>query len=594
MPLYTDALIKEVLGGRTWLSRDNSNTQVSPSLVDYVVFSQAVEGYALRNLYSGGVAKQHKEGSIYMHTLHSALRPYCNGIDCRVFLSDGLRFPHCRSRPARHFGSAVYQSMAYMFYSQLFFAGAQAMDYYNWFLAPYVHYDRAGYGEVKQAVQGLVFQLNQSNRTGAQSAFTNIGLRIKCPSYLQEQGGEAVPVIYQGRKLRNVSYADFDREARMIYRAFMEVMGEGDGSGLPFTFPIITTAITRDMDWNDELVLETMKTTSEKGTPYFFNLTTDYLDEKYVHAMCCRLIIRHSGGVWNAGGIGTGSNKVVTLNLPHIALLAKGDEGRFFVLLDEKMEAARKALEESNAIIKKSLDAWGLLPLLRMKAKDGAPYYNFRERKLTIGVIGMNECLLNLIGSGLTSGEGLALGRKIIMHMSKRAGGFSKKDGVVYTLEQTPAEAAGCKLATMDRKRFGKRANVQGRPGSFYYTNSTHVPYNENIDLFGKIETEAEFHPYFTGGTLCHVWMGESRPEPESMKSLVRKMSKTKLAYFTFSPDFSVCKNSHVRRGRVDVCQLCHARMDHMNRIVGYFTRTSRWNPGKLQEYRERKRFMIR
>lgn len=589
----TGRIIDDVLKGRTWLSRDNSNTQVSPSLVDYVVFSKAVEEYALKKLYTADVARQHKEGSIYIHTLHSAFRPYCDGVDPRVFLLDGLRFPQCRSNPAKHFVSAVYQSMAYMFYSQLFFAGAQAMDYYNWFLAPYAHFDGLEYREIKQAVQGLVYQLNQSNRTGAQSAFSNIGLRIRCPSYLKEQRSEAVPVVYCGSKMRDVSYADFEREARMIYRAFMEVMREGDGNGLPFTFPIITTAITKGLDWDDPLVLETMKTAAEKGTPYFFNLTADYLDEKYVHAMCCRLLTSHSGGIWQAGGIGTGSNKVVTLNLPHIALLAKKDEGKFFELLDDKLEAARKALMESNAIIRRSLYDWKLLPLLTMKTKDGTPYYNFRERKLTLGMIGMNECLLNLIGDGLVSDSGMKLGKRIVARMAERAAEFSKKDGVTYTLEQTPAEAASYKLASMDKKRFGRRAHVQGSGSKLYYTNSTHVPYSTDIPLFEKVEKEAGFHPFFNGGTICHVWIGESRPDPGAMKSLVRKMAGTKLAYFTFSPDFSVCKNNHVRRGKVDICPACGARMDHMNRVVGYFTRTSRWNPGKQQEYRDRVRYRL-
>ncbi|MBM3304298.1 MAG: anaerobic ribonucleoside-triphosphate reductase, partial [Candidatus Aenigmarchaeota archaeon] len=108
-----------------------------------------------------------------------------------------------------------------------------------------------------------------------------------------------------------------------------------------------------------------------------------------------------------------------------------------------------------------------------------------------------------------------------------------------------------------------------------------------------KVKTEAEFHPFFNGGTICHVWIGESRPDPDAMRSLVRKMASTKLAYFTFSPDFSVCASNHVTRGKVDVCPICRKRTDHMNRIVGYFTRTSRWNPGKQQEYADRVRYKI-
>jgi len=584
----TNSLIEEVLRKQTWLLKENSNTQMSPSLMDLHISSRANEEYALKKLYSKDVVKHHQDGSIYIHTLHDTFKPYCNGIDARMFLLDGLRFPHCTSSPAKHFSSAVYQSMAYMFYSQLFFAGAQAMDYYNWFLAPYVHYDRLKYKEIKQTIQGLVFQLNQSNRIGAQSAFTNIGLRVNCPSYLQNE-----KAIYNGKRLDD-TYQDFEDEARLIYRAFMEVMGEGDGNGAPFTFPLITTAITKDLRWADELVDVTMGTASKTGSPYFFNLTTDYLDEKYVHAMCCRLMIEHAGGVWMAGGLGTGSNKVVTLNLPHIALLSKS-ESDFLSNLDQEMRIARKALLQSNAVIKDSLYKYGLLSFLRMKTKDKAPYYNFNERSLTFGVIGLNEALLNILNQPITSKSGFKFGLETIEHMASRIKEFSKKDRIRYNLEQTPAESATHKLALKDRKKFGKKANVQGSGSEVYYTNSTHVPYNQNISVLEKVKTEAEFHPYFTGGTICHIWMGESRPNPSSLKDFVKNLSKTKLAYFTFSPDYSICKNNHYTRGKHIACPNCGAKVvDHINRVVGYFTRVSGWNPGKQKEYIERKRYLLR
>jgi ribonucleoside-triphosphate reductase len=590
--MNTEKLLKEVLKRSTWHVRDNSNIQISPSMIDYYLSSKAKEEYALKKLYSKEVARHHKAGSIYIHTLHNPFKPYCNGIDTRIFLLDGLRFPHCRSNPPKHFSSAVYQSMAFMFYSQLFFSGAQAMDYYNWFLAPYLHYDKLSYKQLKQVLQGFVFQLNQSNRTGAQSAFTNIGMRIKCPSYLKNEP-QTVNAIYSGKKLKD-TYADFEDEARTIYKAMMEVMTAGDGNNAPFTFPIITTAITKDIDWGDELVDVTMKAASEKGVPYFFNLTTDYLNEKYVHAMCCRLIVEHSGGVWMAGGLGTGSNKVVTINLPHISLKVKS-EREFFSLLYKEMIIARKALLESNSIIKKSLDKWNLLPFLKMKTCDKVPYYNFKQRKLTFGVIGMNECLLNLIGEPLTSNDGIKFGLKIIRFMVEEINEFSKEDNVKYTLEQTPAESATHKLAMKDKDKFGRKAHVQGKGKQLYYSNSTHVPYKEDVSLFKKLETEAEFHPYFSGGVISHIWIGESKPTTLSLKNLVSKISRTKMAYFTFSPDYSVCRNEHFSRGKQKLCPKCGARIiDHINRVVGYFTRTSGWNPGKQREYHERKRYILR
>jgi ribonucleoside-triphosphate reductase len=478
--------------------------------------------------------------------------------------------------------------MAFMFYSQLFFSGAQAMDYYNWFMAPYLRFDKMDYKEVKQIVQGFVFQLNQSNRTGAQSAFTNIGLRINCPSYLEDE-----QVVCAGRRLKE-TYKEFKEEARTIYKAFMEVMGEGDGSGAPFTFPIITTAITKDIDWDDPLFDATVDTAIRTGSPYFFNLTTDYLDEKYVHAMCCRLLVEHSGGVWMAGGLGTGSNKVVTMNLPHIALISKS-RSAFFKNLESAMLIARQALKESNDIIETSLNKWKILPFLNMKTKDGAPYYNFNERRLTFGVIGMNECLINLIGEGISTEEGGKLGMEIISRIAADISKYSKKDKVVYTLEQTPAESATYKLAMLDSERFGKKAYVQGKGKELYYSNSTHIPYNAEVTLPDKIKMEAQYHPYFSGGVISHIWIGERKPDHYSMKNLIRKIASTKLAYFTFSPDFSVCENDHVSWGRQKKCPECQGKIvDYINRIVGYFTRTSNWNPGKRREFEERKRFVIK
>jgi ribonucleoside-triphosphate reductase len=585
--LDTDELIRRILRQKTEQIRDNANIQSSPSVIDYYLSSKVEEEFALKHFYSKDVVEHHNNGSIYIHTLHSPFKPYCNGFDSRIFLLDGLRFPHCRSLPAKHFSSAVYQSMAFMFYSQLFFAGAQAMDYYNWFMAPYLRHEKLGYKEVKQVLQGVVYQLNQANRTGAQSAFTNFGLRIKCPSYLKDE-----KIIFNGKKQKN-TYGEYEKEARIIYKALMEIMAEGDGNRVPFTFPIITTAITKDWNWNDELVNVTLDTAARTGAPYFLNLTTPYMDEKYVHAMCCRLLVKHSGGVWQAGGLGTGSNKVVTINLPHLALKSK-NENNFFELLRNEMRVARKALLESNEIIKNSLTKWDLLPLLKMKTNDGAAYYNFKERKLTFGVIGMNECLINLIGEGIASKEGLRLALKTIMEMDTLIEEFSKKDNVGYALEQTPAEAATNKLALKDKKKFGRKACTQGKGKAVYYSNSTHVPYKHKVSLIEKIETEAHFHPLFSGGVICHLWIGESKPSVASMKNLVHKLSKTNLAYFTFSPDYSVCANNHHVRGKHRICPTCRAKIvDHINRVVGFFTRTSKWNAGKQQEYRERHRYEI-
>ena len=576
-------LVDDVLYDSSWLLKENSNTRTSPSVIDLHLATQIKKRYALEKLYSKEVANAHLDGVIHIHDLHSPFKPYCNGIDARIFLMDGLRFPDTVSLPAKHFEAALYHTMSFMLHSQQFFAGAQAVDMLNWLLAPYLYYDSIDQEELYQMIQGFMFQMNQSNRIGAQSAFTNIGLRISCPSMLEDER-----VIFGG-KLLDATYCEFENEARSVYRTFMEVTSAGDASGAPFTFPLLTTAITEDIDPDDELWHSTMRAASSTGAPYFLNLTADYLEEETVQAMCCRLLAKHSGGIWSAGGIGTGSNKVVSVNLPGITARINSPDD-LYTEIDRVMGISRQALLEGNEIIRRSLYEWGLLPWLMNSTSEGIPYYDFAKRHLTFGVVGLNECLMNLTGRPLT--EQQETGLEIIRHISEKITQFSIEDGIEYTLEQTPAESTAYRFAMLDSHRYGKRANVQGTVNTPYYTNSTHVPYNSNISLIDRINIESGFHPYFTGGTICHIWIGESTPDPEGLSRFIQRLAGTKLAYFCLSPDFSVCINGHTTRGKRERCLLCGEKVaDHISRVTGYYGHVSNWNPGKRMEYEQRHRY---
>lgn len=581
----TNELIEDVLYNRNWLLKENANTRFSPSVIDMHIASQIKKRYALENLYSKEVAEAHTKGNIHIHDLSNPFKPYCNGIDARIFLLDGLKFPDSRSNPAKRFDAAVYHAMSFMLHSQHFFAGAQAIDMFNWLLAPHLHYSNIDEEELLQIIQGFMFQMNQSNRIGAQSAFTNIGLRINCPSSLANE-----PAVYGGEFIEK-TYSRFEKEARAIYGAFMDIAAKGDADGLPFTFPLITTAITKDIDTEDPLWKKTMYATSSTGAPYFLNLTTDYLEENTTQAMCCRLLARHSGGVWTAGGMGSGSNKIVTVNLPRVALEAENRDS-FFKRLDEILEITRKALLEGQEIVRRSLYEWKILPWLLQRTENNLPYFDHSSRHLTFGIVGLNECLLNLTGQDMI--EQHELGLEITRHMLAKIETYSRQDGIEYTFEQTPAESTAHRLAILDRAAYGDKAHVQGSHDATYYTNSTHVPYSSKISLAEKIKIESRFHPYFTGGTISHIWMGESFPDPEGMSELIEKLSGTELAYFCFSPDFSVCDNRHVSRGMKLKCPVCNGpAVDHVSRVTGYFGHVKQWNPGKQKEYEERHRYIL-
>jgi ribonucleoside-triphosphate reductase len=199
---------------------------------------------------------------------------------------------------------------------------------------------------------------------------------------------------------------------------------------------------------------------------------------------------------------------------------------------------------------------------------------------------------MNLTGEALP--EQQETGLEIISYMANRIEQYSREDEIEYKLEQTPAESTAHRFALIDRAKYKEGANIQGTDDAPYYTNSTHVPYKSNMSLINRINAESGFHPYFTGGTICHIWMGESFPDPDGLSGFIDKLSQTKLAYFCFSPDFSICSNSHISRGIQQTCPQCQSEIiDHISRVTGYYGHVNNWNPGKVKEYEERHRYML-
>jgi ribonucleoside-triphosphate reductase len=582
-------LVTEYIKGKDWLIKENSNQRYSFTAMQRFVAGEETKAWALKNVYSPELSRAHKGGDLHIHDL-GFLGPYCNGMDARLVFTDGLRFPNVNSKPAKHFSSAINQLVAFMSYTQHHFAGAQSFDWMNWFLAPYVAHDPRvrGYDDVKQEVQSLFFTLNQYMRAGSESPFTNVGLRITIPESLKDE-----KAVFAGGK-RADTYSDYEEQARMIYKAFCEIMREGDGKGRPFTFPLTSTAITADI-FEDPLWEETMKTTARNGSFYFLNLRPDYMGGDTTTAMCCRMRVEHEGGIWTAGGVATGSNRIITINLPRIGFLSKGSVKRFYTQLDKVLAIARKGLAQGNKMVYNSIYKWGLHDWLTFKSKDGVPYYNFKKRKLTVGVVGMNECLENFKkGWDITVPEAHKLAQDICAYIGEKLDKWTIKDKVEYTFEQTPAESTAHRLAVLDRKKFGNRAKVRGAGKEIYYTNSTHVPYNLKVPLLRKILLEAPFHPVFSGGTMFHLWMGESHPHPAGLSILMQKLSETPLAFWTLSNDFSLCVNGHATKGVHKTCPMCGGKIrDWLSKVTGFYQTISNYNPGKKGEWTERKRYLV-
>jgi ribonucleoside-triphosphate reductase len=539
--------------------------------------------YALEK-YPPEVRQAHEHGYFHIHDLSFGLAGYCAGWSLRDLLLEGFNLEGRSSAgPARHFDSALGQMVNFLGTLQNEWAGAQAFNNVDTYLAPFIRHDGLEYKQVRQAVQKFVFNLNTTSRWGGQSPFTNLSFDLVPPKHLAKEA-----VIIGGKPDERLTYGDFAAEMEVINRAFLEVMLQGDYHGRIFSFPIPTYNITQDFPWESEVGRLLLQLTAKYGVPYFQNFINSDFKPEDVRSMCCRLqmdlreLRKKVGGLFGAGDL-TGSIGVVTLNLPKLAFLAH-DEADFLSLITEYAQLARDSLEFKRKLIADNLER-GMFPFTRRYLTNG-----YKGHFSTIGVVGGHEACLNLLGKGIETPAGIALMRKTLEYLRELAKKFQEETGNLYNLEATPAEGVSYRLAKLDKALYANiKASGNGVP---FYTNSTALPVDMNWDIFQALEHQDQLQPLYTGGTVFHTYLGEAVVDPGALKSfLIKALSRTKLPYLSITPTFSVCKKHGYLRGEQPACPECGNPAEVYTRVVGYYRPVQMWNRGKQEEYAKRKVF---
>jgi len=591
-------LIDQYLNRIDWEVNENSNMSFSLQGLNNYISSKMSKVYWLNRIYPGEIRKAHIDGDLHIHDL-GVLSVYCVGWDLLDLLSEGFKgaLGKIESRPAKHFSSALGQVVNFFYTLQGEAAGAQAFSNFDTFLSPFIRYDKLSYKEVKQALQEFLFNVNVPTRVGFQTPFTNITLDLNPPEHLKNQ-----PVIWGGTP-QEETYGDFEEEIMLFNRAFLEVMLEGDAKGRVFTFPIPTYSITRDFDWDAEFLNTLWEITAKYGVPYFSNFVNSDMKPEDAISMCCRLRLdtrkleKRGGGLFGANPL-TGSIGVVTINMPRLGYLSK-DENEFFERLDMLMQLAKNSLEIKRRILEKFTEQ-GLYPytkyyLRNIKKRFGAYWKNHYS---TIGLVGLNEACLNLLGVTIGDREGKDFGLKVLEFMRNKLIEFQEETGNNYNLEATPAEGTSYRLAMIDKKKYPDIicANEQTFKNGAepFYTNSSQLPVNYTDDIFEALDLQDDLQTKYTGGTVMHLFVGERITNSEVVKSLVKRICYSyKLPYFTITPTFSICPNHGYLPGEHFTCPRCNTACEVYSRIVGYLRPINQWNDGKKEEFRMRRSFKV-
>ncbi len=576
-----------------WQVLENANMTYSLQGLNQYVVSSIAKKYWLNKIYPKEIREAAVNEDFHIHNLET-IACYCEGWDLYDLLLRGFGGVPSKieSRPAKHFRTALGQLVNFFFTLQGESAGAQAVSNFDTLLAPFIRYDRLSYPEVKQAMQEFLYNCMVPTRVGFQTPFLNVTIDIKPPEFLSKQ-----PVIIGG-KIQKEIYGEFQEEMNIFNRAFYEVMIEGDAKNRPFTFPIPTVSITKDFDWENPALNPMWEATAKYGVNYFQNFVQSDMKPEDFRSMCCRLrlsnkeLYKRGGGLFGSAPL-TGSIGVCTINMPRIGYLSKTKKD-FFERLGHLMDLAKESLEIKRKVLENFMEK-GLYPYSK--------YYLASVKKLrdsyfgnhfsTIGLMGMNEALLNFIGDNIASKRGRRFAIEVLDFMREKLVRYQKDTGNMYNLEATPAEGTSYRQARTDKEKYPDIITA-GTKENPYYTNSTNLPVNYTDDIFDALKLQDELQCRYTGGTVVHLFLGERISDPAAAKNLVKKVFENfHLPYITLTPTFSICPTHGYIVGEHFYCPQCTIKQpcEVYSRIVGYLRPVRQWNLGKKEEFRWRREY---
>ncbi|GAB6100971.1 anaerobic ribonucleoside triphosphate reductase [Thermococcus atlanticus] len=558
--------------------------------------------------------KAHFMGEIYIHKLpYSLYIPYCTGHSTARLLEKGLKTPTIVSKPAKHFDTYVDHIANYLITMQHYFSGAQALSSVEWYAGPFIREEDLSRHKIKQGIQRLVYNLNYPSRVGMQTPFTNFTVTLDAPKKMLE-GDHAV---YAGERVEPLG--EYEREAKDFFIALTEVLREGDALGQPFTFPIPTLMTTSKMLWDDPEIFEAVfKTASKRGSFYWLN--TRIVDPDASYAMCCRIAIDKTemtlafgvskksteeeaierlergsfGGLWAMPDV-TGSVNVTTVNLPRLALKANGNDNAFWKEYEHVLETVRRTTdwfrERYMRLITNCRHMYSMIHTYLPEFLGS--HFN------TVGILGLPEAVAIYLNEPKLWEEGsrkdwlkaAELMKEMVKFATSKAREWMGETGIPWNVEEVPGESAAAKLAVKDLHDFPELKEYLNDPENPIYSTSI-APYYGSLELGDRIRIEEKVQRIFTGGVMMHIFLGEE-PDPEALAKLTRRLMRTELVYWSYTPALTVCNDCKFSTtGLHTHCPRCGSEnVEIWSRIIGYYRPLKNWNPFRKKEFWTRRHY---
>ena len=439
--------------------------------------------------------------------------------------------------------------------------------------------------ELKSGVQTIQYQINTLMTTNGQSPFVTLFLYLK----------EGDPYIKENAMI-----------VEEILRQRLEGIKNASGVYVTPAFPKLVYVLDENNCLRggeyDDITRLAVKCSAKRMYPDY--ISAKKMRENYegnVFApMGCRSFLapwKDENGEYKFEG--RFNQGVVSINLPQIGILCKGDEEKFWKILDERLEICYEALMCRHNALKGVLSDvspvhWQYGAIARLKKGETIDKFLYGGySSISLGYIGLYELTILMKGVSQTDPVGEEFAVRVMKHLRETCDRWKAETNIGFALYGTPAESLCYRFARIDKERFGTIPNVTDKG---YYTNSYHVDVREEIDAFSKFDFESQFQAISSGGAISYVEIPNMRNNLTALAEVVQYIYDN-IQYAEFNTKSDYCQVCGFD-GEIIInddyqwqCPNCgntdQTRMNVTRRTCGYLGENY-WNEGKTKEIKAR------
>lgn len=431
---------------------------------------------------------------------------------------------------------------------------------------------------VKQAMQGLEYEINSLSTVNGQTPFTTIGIGTE--------------TSWEGKLVQEY-----------VFKTRMEGFGARKETAI---FPKIVYAMCDghnmdegDVNWDiSQLAFECM---TKSVYPDILFVSKEQLEkETVVYPMGCRAFLSpwydENGKEIYSGRFNIGAT---TINLPRIAIKNKGDEAGFYKELDRILNLCKENsifrahyLENTQAEMAPIL--WMSGALAEKKPKDTIKNLIWGGyATVSIGYIGFSEVSQLLYGVDFSQDEKVYEKTfNILKYIANRVQEFKKETGLGFALYGTPSESLCDRFARIDKEEYG---NIKGITDKGYYDNSFHVSSRINMNPFEKLRMEALGHKYSAGGHISYIETDSLKNNLDAIHTVLKYAKSVGIHYMGINQPVDKChecgfKGEFLATEKGFECPQCgnhdNDKMSVIRRVCGYLSQPNArpFNKGKQKE----------